>query len=68
MFCIFHQTCSKSVDNGNCSVYPPAGVVSVNKQQRHCCFLPESVYTGEKKKVSVHKRNPIKASKAKVMG
>ena len=68
MFCIFHQICVKSVDNGNCSVYPPVGVIAVNKQQRRCGFLNESVYTGEKKKVSVHKRNPIKASKAKVMG
>ncbi len=68
MFCIFHQICVKSVDNGNCSVYSPAGVVSVNRQQRRCGFLSESVYTGEKKKVSTHKRNPIKASKAKARG
>jgi hypothetical protein len=62
MFCIFHRSCSRSVDNGNCSTYPVAGVVAVNKHYRRCGFLDESVYTFEKKR-KTQKRNPLKESK-----
>jgi hypothetical protein len=64
MFCIFHSSCAKSVDNGNCSVYSVAGVHAVNTHHRVCGFVANEVYTF-KKPQKAHKRNPIKQSKGK---
>ena len=38
MFCINYSKCDKGGDNGNCTVYPVTGVISVN-QGRGCGFL-----------------------------
>lgn len=63
MFCIHHNVCRNVGDNGNCVTYIPARVVRVNMGQSICGCIDQSVVTGEKTKVVVKKRNPLKQSK-----
>jgi len=52
MFCIHHKACPKSGDNGNCTVYAPCGVASVNRG-RVCGVLPVAVDKKPHQKVRV---------------
>jgi len=58
MFCINYSKCDKGGDNGNCTVYPVTGVISVNRG-RGCGFLaiekekfsPSKSRTGQQKQM-----------------
>jgi hypothetical protein len=46
MHCFNNDSCDKSTNRGDCTVYPDKGVDAVNKGFRTCCFIsPDSVPT-----------------------
>ncbi|MBW2646249.1 MAG: hypothetical protein JRE23_08740 [Deltaproteobacteria bacterium] len=62
-FCIHHQHCKSGGVNGNCVTFPPTKVDRVNRGLTICGRIDQSIVTGEKKKSTTKKRNPLKQSK-----
>jgi hypothetical protein len=63
MFCVDFNGCSKSGDNGNCSVYPVSGVITHNTGHRVCGFAPTKIKVAPVTKIRVGQQKQKKVGK-----